>query len=865
MDGGTRRGVRFLLAAIAGCALAGAPAAASAASPQMVGVSGAAAPLPQDAQVLGALPATEKLQLTVSLKSQDPGGLESYATEVSTPSSPLFHHYLTVPQFAQSFGATPAQIATVRSALQAQGLSVGNPMPNDLTLPVTGSATQVERAFSVSLSKVKLPTGRAAYVNAQAPSVPADAAQFVQGVIGLDSVALEQPQSLTKSPLRTFHPPELLSKPASASGGVDSASQIVTGGPQPCQPALEAEATQGGYTADKIASAYQFSSLYGSGDFGAGQTVALFEIEPFEEADIALYKACYGATGSVTTIPVAGGPGAFQGKEGEGGEAALDIEQIVGLAPKANVLVYEGPPTANSAVEIITAIVSQDAAKVISSSDGVCEALTPGAVMTSENTLLQEAAAQGQSFFVASGDSGSEQCSQVEESNRSLAVLNPASQPFATGVGGTNLYSVKEGQLKFYNGELPPTEGVWNEGLKKEGGAGGGGVSKQWAMPSYQSSAASSLGVINSSSSSTPCGQAPFCREVPDVSADADQETGYVGFIADKWEVSGGTSAAAPLWAAFTALANSSPACRGIPIGFANPSLYSIAGSSYLSNFHDITEPSLKGRANNNPEGTGLYPVGPGYDMSTGIGSPIGPTLAASLCAQAAPIFAVGVGNPGAQTGIVGKSLSLQIAGSDSGGLPLSFSATGLPAGLSMTPSGLISGTPTTAGASTVTVTAGDSKANAGSTAFPFTIAIPIAPPTVSRTSLTGIAKRKAKLKFTVSAGGNAPAVSSIAVKLPSGLSFSHSAKSLAKGILVKGANGKKVKFKAKVRGGVLTITLAKSQRSATITISGSAIGVSASLAKKVKRHKVKSLGLTVTVTDASHNPTQLAFKTKVS
>jgi hypothetical protein len=352
---------------------------------------------------------------------------------------------------------------------------------------------------------------------------------------------------------------------------------------------------------------------------------------------------------------------------------------------------------------------------------------------------------------------------------------------------------------------------------------------------------------------------------VPDVSADADQETGYVGFIGDKWEVSGGTSAAAPLWAAFTALANASPTCRGIPIGFANPSLYSIAGSSYLSNFHDITEPSLKDRANNNPEGTGMFPVGPGYDMATGIGSPIGPALAASLCAQAAPVFAVGVGNPGAQTGTIGVPLKLQIAGSDSGGLPLSFSATGLPAGLSMSASGLISGTPTTAGASTVTVSAGDSKANGGSTAFPFTIVIPIAPPTVSGVSLSGVSKRKAKLKFTVSAGGNAPALKTITVKLPHGLSFSHSSKSLSKGIVVKGANGKKAKFKAKVRGGIVTITLSKSTRKATFTIADPAIGVSGSLASKVKRHKTKSLSLLVTVTDASGHVTDLTFKTRPS
>jgi hypothetical protein len=124
---------------------------------------------------------------------------------------------------------------------------------------------------------------------------------------------------------------------------------------------------------------------------------------------------------------------------------------------------------------------------------------------------------------------------------------------------------------------------------------------------------------------------------VPDVSADADPQTGYVVFDEGEWQVVGGTSASAPLWAAFTGLANALPACGGVPIGFANPALYSLAGSSYSSDFVDVIEPSLASprRANNNPEGTGLFPVTTDYDMATGIGSPIGSQLAGALCAQA--------------------------------------------------------------------------------------------------------------------------------------------------------------------------------------------------------------------------------------
>jgi subtilase family serine protease len=639
MDARIRFGVRFLPATLAACALASSPASAAPAPAQAVRV-GSAPVLPSGAQTVAAIPGAKRLRLTMALKPRNAGRLESLATEVSTPSSPLFRHYLSVAQFSQSFGASAAQIAIVQSALHAQGLSVGVPLANDLTLPVTGSASQVEKALSVSLSQVKLPSGRTAYANAQAPSIPAEAAQFVQGVIGLDDIAPSEPQKT--SPLMGGSGSVGLSKPAS---NVSGSSQIATGGPQPCLQASELAAFEGGYTADTIASAYQFSSLYIAGDLGAGQTIAVFEQQPFQPSDIATYQACYGTSATVTPVDVDEGPGPYAGEDTE---AALDIEQIVGLAPQAHVLVYQGPEEQSVApVDIISRMVSDDTAKVISSSWGECEDLTVPSVIASENTLLQEAAAQGQSFFVSSGDSGSTQCSQVQPSNHSISVLNPASQPFATGVGGTTLFSRSEGQDFRYDGSLPPTEGVWNDGPRSsEGGGGtGGGISDKWAMPSYQSNPGGPPGVINGHSSSVACGQAPLCREVPDVSANADEETGYVVFTENAWRIVGGTSASAPLWAAFTGLANSSAACRGNSVGFANPSLYGIAGSNYAGNFRDVTEASpISGFANNNiREGAtpgALYPLTAGYDMATGIGAPIGPALATSLCALGVPVEA---------------------------------------------------------------------------------------------------------------------------------------------------------------------------------------------------------------------------------
>jgi subtilase family serine protease len=852
------------LAAIVGCAIVAAPGIAAAAltapssPPERVVQVGSAAILPAQARVLAALPASKPLKLTVALKPRDPAGLASYATDVATPGTALYHHYLSVDQFAQRFGATADQVSAVQAALRAEGLTVGAPLANQLTLPVQGTAGQVEDAFSVSLAQVRTPDGRTTYANREAPSLRATIAGLVQGVIGLDDVTHDQPQSMLASagvaPLKTR-------------GAARSESQVVTGGPQPCGPASALQSD--GYTADQIASAYQFANLYVGGDLGAGQTVAIFEEQPYLPSDIATYQACYGTNATVTPIDVDGGPGAYVPGTSDDGEAALDIEMVAGLAPKANILVYQGPSTANSPVDIIAAMVAQNSAKIITSSWGVCEALTGGSVIAAENTLLQEAATQGQSFFISSGDSGSEQCSQVDPNNTSISVLNPAGQPFATGVGGTLLYPAGP----------PPSEYVWNAGPRANGGGGtGGGISNQFPMPAYQSGAASSLGVVNPNSSAAPCGSTSLCREVPDVSADADVRTGFIVYVnggsqGGGWVVIGGTSASAPLWAAFTGLANALPACRGIPIGFANPALYAIAGSSYLNNFNDVkagygNDPSTFPANNDTLNGTGLFPVTVGYDMTTGIGTPIGATLAASLCGQTAPVYTVAVGGQGPQTSMVNTPVSLQMGASDSGNAPLAYSASGLPAGLSINAAtGLISGVPTAVGTSNVTVGASDRFTNGSTTAFTWTIVAPpvVRPPSSSRPVLSGISKRKAKLRFTITAGANAPAVRALAITLPGGVTFAKSVKSLKKGIVVKSSSGKKLAFAVKIRKGVVTITLAKQAGKVVLTIGKPAVTVSSTLAGKVKHHKVKSLTLTIAVTDAARHTTKLKFKTKAS
>jgi subtilase family serine protease len=819
---------------------------------------GAAPARPAGSALVGALASSTPMRVTVVLKPRDPAGLQAFATAVSTPGSPEYRQFLSVAQFRQRFGPTDAQIAAVAASLRAHGLNPGAVSANGLAIPVTATAGAVGAAFHTSLERVALHSGRTAFVNAQAPLLDASVAGYVQNVLGLDDLAVAHPLGLRHS----------LS--AARGAGPRNVKHVATGGPQPCPTAasVAASATAFGiisYTTDQLASAYSFSGLYGAGNEGAGQTIALYELEGNFPSDITAYESCYGISAPVSYTQVDGGPPAPNANNSDGFETELDIEQAIGFAPKAHVLVYQGP-NSNSNLpgagpyDVYNAIISQDKAQVISTSWGVCEPQdTPApAAQEAENTLFQEAAVQGQSVFNAAGDSGSEGCTDPNTGDPlpGLAAGDPASQPFVTGVGGTTLVVGP-----------PRAEGVWNDPASSldcfdflgnpTACGGGGGLSDLWRMPSYQSGAPSTLNVINSHSSGTPC-NAPagsYCRETPDVSADADTATGITIY----WNGNGtptysnlnsnppggwipgvgGTSAGAPLWAALIADANSSSACNGTPIGFANPVLYGSAASGYSQYFNDITF------GNNDVLGTngGLYPAGPGYDMASGLGTPNAAALAVNLCAPA-----IGVSNPGPQTSMLHSTATLQIAASDSSGRPLTFSATGLPPGLSINSStGAITGNLSSAGAYAVTVRATNTRGNFGSASFSWTVQ---GPPSGSKGSLTGVANGNPKLALTLAAGTAAPALRKIVITLPKGLSFNR--KHLKSWVSVNGSH----RLSFKLKGRTLTITLKSAVTKAHVTIVSPALSVT--------RH-YKKFTLIVQAIDATGHATTIQLKLRPS
>ncbi|HEY1777833.1 MAG TPA: protease pro-enzyme activation domain-containing protein [Solirubrobacteraceae bacterium] len=577
----------------------------------------------------GRLSAHKRLSLTVVLRPRDADALHSFALAVSTPGSPLYRHYLGVHAFATRFGAAPGSLALVRHTLRRDGLHVGAVARNDLSLSVSGTVTRVSRAFGVRLERFREASGRQVFANVSPPRLPAALGGAVAGVLGLDDLTAVAPAGLSAvAPKASFHAPE--ARPAAAAGA-----------PAACPAAATSAAGTHSYTIDQIAHAYGIDGLYAQGDTGAGVTVALVEAESYANlaSDIGAYSQCFfgNLSASISREPVDGGA-----NSGNGEETSVDIENTLGVAPGASIIVYQGPSSEQGIYLTLAQTVEDHRAQVIQDAWSECEGMrdapgnAPLNLISNENALLEEAASQGQTFLTSSGDRGSEGCQVINNPNQiwgasptatELAVDDPASQPFATGVGGTELTATGPA----------PTEAVWNQ---FGWGSGGGGISNVWPMQPYQASYGTP-GVINSYSSGTPCGlSSGDCREVPDVSASASTRDGYIIYYTSEgspggWTAVGGTSTSTPVWAGLVALADASTAngCSvSAPLGFLNPDLYEVAaGPNATYAFNDVTS------GDNNPQVTGAYPATGGYDMATGLGSPIAsdgahPGLVAQLC-----------------------------------------------------------------------------------------------------------------------------------------------------------------------------------------------------------------------------------------
>lgn len=503
---------------------------------------------------VGRLPARQPLRLTIALPLRNESELDELLQQLYDPQSPSYHQFLSVEEFTERFGPSQEDYDALISFAQANGLTVTGTARNRMIVNVTGPAANIERAFHTTMGMYQHPTeDRTFYAPEQEPTT--DLPFALWHITGLDNFSKPHPASLRRE--------------SKARGGTTGS------GPN-------------GYFIGSDMRAAYYGVSGATALTGSGQSVGLVEFAGYNAADVTNYFSKVKQTNSVTVTGVStdGSSLSCTGRCDDT-EQVLDIEVAISMAPGMNsVLVYVSD---TSDVSIFNRMATDNIAKSLSCSWGWSPA-DP----SSDDPIFMEFKAQGQTLFVASGDS--------DAYRTGSRYVYPADDAYVTSVGGTDLTTNGAG-------------GSWKSETAWTPYSGGGISPNRIAIPSYQQTA----GVITTANKGS-----KTYRNSPDVAAEAntDNYICYDGTCAGGW---GGTSFAAPRWAAYLALVNQQSVAHGHgTLGFINPTIYSIGlgkgSTSYGTNFHDIT-------SGNN----GTYSTQKGYDLVTGWGSPNGSNLINTL------------------------------------------------------------------------------------------------------------------------------------------------------------------------------------------------------------------------------------------
>ena len=599
---------------------------------------------PASAQAVAPLPGQQVIRFGLTLPLRSPAALQALILEQKDPKSPHYHQYLSRQQFVDQFSPTQADYESVLSFAKAQGFTVTRTFANRLLVNVAGTPKQINTAFSVKMQTYKSaaetagPTTRlaaAATPTYYAPDVePTIAASVpIQSVVGLSTRELPKPM-LVKA--NTVH----------------------------------ANTTGSGPDGQFIGSDMRAAYAPGVTAAGAGQSVGLIELGPYNLSDVQAYFKLVGQPLNVPIYPVLLDVDGVCSAGCDDGEEVIDIEQAISMAPAlSGAIVYTAYGSGSDALTAFSQAASDDVAKQLSLSFGFGG--TPS-TMPGYESVFMELAAQGQNTFVASGDSGA----------NVGGVGYPGNSPNITDVGGTDLTTAGPG-------------GTWTAETAWIGS--GGGWSNQSPIPTYQ------IPAINSTNQGS-----PTYRNIPDIAMEANTDNLFCanGSCA---EGIGGTSLAAPRWAAFLALANEQ--ANGFPVGFVNPTFYALGKTSaYTAAFHDITVGD-----NFNASSPDLFSATPGYDLTSGWGSPTGQSMLNALSptnAGTAPNFAVAASptvlnlKPG---GSATTTVALTPANGFTGTVDLVATVIGAPAGVTAT-----LGTSTLSGAGQTTLTVDTTAATPG-------------------------------------------------------------------------------------------------------------------------------------------------------
>ena len=576
----------------------------STAGNQTATVKGTLHPLVQAGNLVGhADPATQIKGVTLYFKptQAQQSALTALLAAQANPASPSYHKWLSPAQFNARFGLSSADMNRVSQWLSAQGLTVTSVSP--MYISFSGDVTHLESALHTTINRYRV-GGTEHLANASEISLPSSISNVTLGVRNL---AAFRPR-----PRVRVHP----------------RYNYGSSGEHFLAP-------------DDFTTIYDVKALYNAGYTGSGQTIAIVGQSEILASDIDAFRSAAGLPAKDPTLTLVPNTGTAAQSANDEEESDLDVEWSGAVAKAATInFVYVGNDQNYSVFDALTYAITNDVAPVISISYGACEAEWSTSDVSTLSAALQQANAQGQTVFAASGDSGAADCDVAASANAvvtsaqdGLAVDLPAASPYVTGVGGTEFLGDVASPSTYWGSSNNSSNGsaisyipeeAWNDtdtttpsnGLS----ASGGGKSTLFSKPSWQTG----TGV-----------PADGARDVPDVALNASPDhDGYLycsqgsctnGFLDSSSEpsVAGGTSFAAPTFAGILTLINQKLGSSGQ--GNVNQSLYTLAAST-PSAFHDITVgnnqvPCTSGSTDCGTSGKIGYVTGTGYDQVTGLGT----------------------------------------------------------------------------------------------------------------------------------------------------------------------------------------------------------------------------------------------------
>jgi pseudomonalisin len=558
------------------------------------------------------------------------------------PESPYYHQWLTPEQYGERFGVSDADTAQIAAWLQGHGLEVEEVTAGRRSIVFSGTAAQVQEAFHTSIHTYKIGE-EVHHANARDPEIPAALVQVVGGVVSLHD----------------FHSAPTHGVIQKASSSAD----LTSGGSHYLAPA-------------DFAIIYDLVPLYQAAITGSGQSIAIVARSNINLADARQFRTTFGLPANDPQIIINGtDPGIWNSDEET--EADLDVEWSGAVAKSATIKFVVSKSTNSSDGVDLSAqyIVNHNVAQVLSTSFGLCEAALGSSGNSFLNSLWQQAAAQGITVFVSSGDNGAAGCDSASAATAThgRGVNGLCSTPYSVCVGGNEFNDVSNPTLYWSASNSTGTlasalsyipEVVWNESGPGAGlWASGGGASTVYAKPAWQAG----TGV-----------PADGKRDVPDVALTAAGHDGYLICQNGELYVVGGTSAASPSFAGVMALVTQNTAARQ---GNANVAFYSLAAKQRAggaSVFHDITS------GNNSVPGQAGFNATAGYDQATGLGSIDGSVLVNHWAdASVVPTFrATPSANSVSVTAGSNNSVTVNVTVSGGFNAAVAFSVTGLPSGV---------------------------------------------------------------------------------------------------------------------------------------------------------------------------------------